>query len=302
MTLTDSEVSDNTSAGNFGEGGGLYVRSGAVTVLGSTVSGNSTSGSRADGGGIFTDSGSLTLISSTVSGNATIGLEATGGGIGTRTGVLTLTNSTVTENTSTYLGGGVFVDDGTANPAITIENSIIAGNFQDVSAGTSGTPNDLVPDPDGVLTINHSLIGAADNLTQPIVGNVGNQFGAAANPVDPLLGPLADNGGPTLTHALLPGSPAIDAGSNALALDQGGSQFLNDQRGDGFDRIVSGTVDIGAFEFGTNTQGPAASSKAVVDDQNRLLSTAAVPTPLSGSQKIDAAFEDDDLLGDGLFF
>jgi hypothetical protein len=68
---------------------------------------------------------------------------------------------------------------------------------------------------------------------------------------DPLLGPLADNGGATLTHALMPGSPAIDTGSNALAVDASGSPLANDQRGSDFDRIFSTTVDIGAFEFGS---------------------------------------------------
>ena len=86
----------------------------------------------------------------------------------------------------------------------------------------------------------------------------GNQVGVA----DPGLGTLADNGGPTQTIALLPGSPAIDAGSNALAVDPTtGLPLANDQRGPGFVRIDDGTVDIGAFEFEpylvVTTQPPA---------------------------------------------
>ena len=91
----------------------------------------------------------------------------------------------------------------------------------------------------------------------------GNQVGVA----DPGLGPLADNGGPTQTIALLPGSPAIDAGSNALAVDPTtGQPLTTDQRGPGFLRIVNGTVDIGAFEF-----SPAASDAVAVElgDPNR---------------------------------
>ena len=76
--------------------------------------------------------------------------------------------------------------------------------------------------------------------TTPVVDKGGNLFG-----VDPLLGALADNGGPTKTHALLPGSPAIDAGPNPLTPFPG-SDF--DQRGDGYARVVAGIVDIGAFE------------------------------------------------------
>ncbi len=75
-----------------------------------------------------------------------------------------------------------------------------------------------------------------------------------------MLGPLADNGGPTLTHALLPGSPAIDAGDNTDAPEW-------DQRGPGFPRIVNGTIDIGAFEV----QNTAASK---YDSQLTFLSTA----------------------------
>ena len=64
-----------------------------------------------------------------------------------------------------------------------------------------------------------------------------------------LLGPLADNGGPTLTHVLLLGSPAIDAGDNTLAVDEDGVPLANDQRGEGFDRVFGDGVDIGAFEL-----------------------------------------------------
>src|SRR5690606_33693753 len=65
---------------------------------------------------------------------------------------------------------------------------------------------------------------------------------------DPLLGDLADNGGPTWTHALLPTSPAINAGNNAAAVDGQGQPLTTDQRGNGFPRILHDIVDIGAFE------------------------------------------------------
>jgi hypothetical protein len=80
----------------------------------------------------------------------------------------------------------------------------------------------------------------------------GNQVGSADAPIDPLLGPLQDNGGPTLTHALLSGSPAIDAGNNAYATDW-------DQRGPGFPRITDGdpVIDIGAFEVQQDGGGRA---------------------------------------------
>jgi len=137
------------------------------------------------------------------------------------------------------VGGGVFVFDVFSNPAFTIENSILAGNTDN-----GGTPNDLVPDLDSVLTINHSLIGVADNIVQTITGDVGNQTGTAANPFDPLLGPLANNGGPTLTHALLPGSPALDAGDPSIVFNP--AEF--DQRGAPFTRVFGSRIDIGSVE------------------------------------------------------
>src|SRR5262249_34310098 len=98
----------------------------------------------------------------------------------------------------------------------------------------------------------NNLIGDGTGMTGLVNGVNGNQVGTAANPIDPRLGPLADNGGPTLTHALLPGSPAIDAGNNAYATDF-------DQRGPGFPRIVNGLIDIGAFEFQGAGPGPSPS-------------------------------------------
>ena len=95
-------------------------------------------------------------------------------------------------------------------------------------------PNVVSSDLSGILkSSGHNLIGISGGATGYAPTDLLN--------VDPLLGPLADNGGPTLTVPLLPGSPAIDAGDNADA-----PEF--DQRGRGFPRIVNGTIDIGAFE------------------------------------------------------
>lgn len=268
IVLTNSSVIGNTTVGNFGFGGGIYASpfAGAVTLINSTVSGNLASGS---GGGIY---GAATLIDSTVSGNSTSGVSGVGGGIHTgngaaiiinstvsqnyasrsggglhsSSGAVTLNNSTIVGNESVGGGGGVHVNNSSEDPSLTIQNSIVAGNTDD------GAASDLRPDPDSTVTIKHSLIGVADGLT--IAGNAGNWTGTAASPLDPMLGPLADNGGPTQTHALLLGSAAIDAGSNALAVDQNGWPLVKDQRG--FRRILdrnndgTATADIGAFELG----------------------------------------------------
>ena len=245
VSLVNSTLSGNSTSGRSSDGGGIYTRSGVVSLVNSTLSGNSTTGggnfsTQSNGGGIYNRYGAVSLVNSTLSGNSTTGIGA-GGGLATRSGNVSLLNSTLTGNSTLGLGGGLFVINSNDNPSLTIANSIVAGNF----AGTAGNPNDLVSDPDGVLTINHSLIGVTDGL---IINGGNNLTGTADLPLAPLLGPLADNGGPTLTHALLPGSPAIDAGSSVLALDENGDPLTADQRGNV--RIQFGTVDIGAVEFG----------------------------------------------------
>ena len=176
-----------------------------MTLSNSTVSGNRTSGRYAHGGGISTSSADLT--NSTVSGNSTSGDRADGGGIFAFI-TFTSTNTTVSGNSASGVGGGIAVfTTALSNLPPTISNSILAGNFQNATATTFGTPNDLVPAlfaPS--ITINHSLIGVADDLGL-IVGDVGNLTGTAGQPLDPRLGPLADNGGPTQTYALLTGQP-----------------------------------------------------------------------------------------------
>ena len=235
VSLTNSTVSGNSTSGFYAWGGGIFTDTGDVSLTDSTVSGNRTSGSNYDGGGIFTFGGDVSLTNSTVSGNSTPG---DGGGISAVPSVL-LVNSTVTGNSANGEGGGIHFFSG--NASLTIHNSIVAGN----------TDNGTAPDVSGVnvgmndLVVEHSLIGdtTGSGITATTgTGNVLNQ--------SPMLAPLADNGGGTLTHALLPDSQAIDAGSNALALDENGNTLTTDQRGDA--RIQSGTVDIGAVEFDAN--------------------------------------------------
>jgi hypothetical protein len=125
-----------------------------------------------------------------------------------------------------------------------LHNTLIAGNFRDAT----GTTRDDVY---GALNYasDFNLIGDGTGMTGLTNGVNGNLVGSADMPIDPLLGPLQDNGGPTLTHALLAGSPAIDAGNNAYATDF-------DQRGPGFPRIVNGIIDIGAFEYQGDGSAP----------------------------------------------
>jgi hypothetical protein len=154
---------------------------------------------------------------------------ATGSGGGIRnSGTLTVTNSTLSANaasaggqTHNSFGGGIDNSN-----ALDLRNTLVAGNTAATSPDLSGS----------VSSLGHNLIGDGTGGSGFIATDL---VGTSANPIDPRLGPLQDNGGPTLTLALMPGSPAIDAGDNT-----DGPAF--DQRG--FARIVGGAIDIGAFE------------------------------------------------------
>jgi hypothetical protein len=248
MTLPDVVVTGNHTpdglAGlpNAGSGGGI-VNSGSLTLINCVVSGNSTGGGPArggDGGGIFVGQFGATLINTTVSGNSTG--AGGGGGVFSTFGSLTLTNSTVTANS----GLGVSYSGDPSNPSqsATVRNTIIAGN----GSGGSG------PDVSGAFSSQgHNLIGNVGTATG--FNAAGDMAGTSASLINPRLGPLADNGGPTRTHALLAGSPALDAGDNSLAKDANNNPLTTDQRGAGFARFADSadadttqTVDIGAFE------------------------------------------------------
>jgi hypothetical protein len=211
LTLTNSMVSGNTSNNS---GGGIHNDFAPVTLTNSTVSGNTTNGS---GGGIH-NSGTLTLTNSTVSGNTSN--SAAGGGIyNTRT--LTLTNSTVSGNTSNNWGGGIY-----NGSTMTLTNILIDDGCFDGGTITSGGGN--IESPGDTCGF--------DQATDQ-VNVTGGQL---------VLGPLQDNGGPTMTHALLPGSVAIDWIPEAMCLDAVGDPLTTDQRGE--PRPGGAMCDVGAFE------------------------------------------------------
>ena len=178
-------------------GGGINQLSGNLTIVSSTISGN-TAAASGSSGGIDATGNSLTLINSTVSGNSiTSNAAANGAGIWTNVTTASILNSTITNNTAAGGISGVLRNGGT----LTVANSIIAGNVN----------NTTLPDVGGAFTSSGgNIIGNVGTATGFTATN--DRTGTGASPRDPLLGALADNGGHTLTHALLNGSPAINNG------------------------------------------------------------------------------------------
>jgi hypothetical protein len=233
LTVTSSTLSGNTA----GSGGGID-NFGTLTVTSSTLSGNSAQAAAGSGGGID-NLGTLTVTNSTLTGNTATATSRNGigqgGGIQNASGMATVTSCTLSGNSATGTlggnGGGLAESGGT----VTSRNTIVAGNLASTSADVGGVLNSQGHNPIGD--------GTGGSGFDPT-----DQVGTASNPIDPMLGPLQDNGGPTFTRALLPGSPAIDAGDNTDAP-------MWDQRGPGFRRIVSGIIDIGAFEVQARGHG-----------------------------------------------
>ncbi len=216
------------------EGGGLYQSSlGAVSIVNATVSGNSAT----DGGGIYSTS-ALTFENSTLSTNTA---SNNGGGIDNNGGAVSFASATVFGNTAGVDGGGIINES--VFGAFSLKNTIVARNQ------INGNPPNADVDVSGVQfnSVGNNLIGDRGSVTSFIDGANADIVGVAGNEVDPLLGPLQDNGGPTLTHALGCSAAGRDAGTNVgvLATDQRGFARIFDGDGDGL-----ATVDIGAFESG----------------------------------------------------
>jgi CSLREA domain-containing protein len=236
LTVTDSRIEDNSGTGIFaaiwnyvliersvvsGNGGGGVLLGSALTwIEDSSIVNNATDG---DGGGIYAgcyDGGTL-ITNSTISGNTAAGrgggIFCSGDGAGMSLGNVTVVNNVAGE------GGGVFWN---SPGGLGLSNTIIANN---VAGG--GQPNDCSTSvPTDVYPQGVNLIRDVGNC--PTDGVIAG--------VDPRLGPLRDNGGPTPTHALLPGSPAIDAGGASPCEPV-------DQRGVARPQLVA--CDLGAYEL-----------------------------------------------------
>ncbi|MEM1060603.1 MAG: choice-of-anchor Q domain-containing protein [Verrucomicrobiota bacterium] len=272
LDISNSSINDNDSLGSGEDGGGLQIAGGAqVTITDSEVNGNTADGS---GGGIHTQNPgtSLTLERTTVDGNTAL----TGGGINSADADLTIIQSTISNNEATQAGGGGI--NANRGQELFIENSTISGNtsatggggmvvsegvsgevvsttFAFNTSGNAGAAINFTTDGDTTLEVQNSIFsdnnqsGTPSTISGPVTSGGNNlfdndggglidqmpsdQFNADAD-----LQPLADNGGPTFTHALGATSDAIDTGATNLNVDQRG-----------FVRNVN-APDVGSFEFG----------------------------------------------------
>ncbi len=279
LTLSNSTVSGNTATGQFSGGcvvslgGGINNEGGRLTLSNSTVSGNMVTGQFSGGGGIFNEGGTLTLSNSTVSGNTAAGPGGSGG-IFTWSGTLTLSNSTVSDNRATGNGGGIAISEDTTitqPPPVQVmllyctvygntANSgggILVNNFlykkSQVTIGASivaGNSAHMGPDIAGPLTtLGYNLVGNRSGTTFLGSPNVQSTdvlgVPLTALGIDPT---LRDNGGSaqphTWTHALLPGSPAIDLIPTDVCMM---FKVFNDQRG--VKRPQGKGCDSGAYEY-----------------------------------------------------
>ncbi|MEX2308948.1 MAG: nidogen-like domain-containing protein [Pirellulales bacterium] len=271
IRVDSTSVVGNTSQHIAGGIRTLNAGNSTIIIENSLVADNSAA--RFGGGLHLTAVDGQTLISnSTISGNHA-NLDGSGFNVAAREqGPVTIQHSTIVRNTidtvpeDDAFAAGLKVFSG----AVAVANSILAenengdGSLNDL--GVEDDPASVDPDSEGLipgsLATTYSLIGFTD-LTGPaetIPGTPdaqGNLIGGASNgPLGPLLAALTDNGGPTLTHALLHGSPASNAGDPA-ATSESESVPPFDQRGEPFPRVVNGRIDIGAFESNTLTNSAA---------------------------------------------
>jgi hypothetical protein len=303
LTMANSSVSSNLNNGG-GRGGGIYSETGMVTIMNSMINQNTAAffpdpsaggmfnGGTTDitystvsgnfagniGGGIL-NSGTLTITNSTISGNhAGTNLPGSGYGGGIYNyGILTITNSSVTGNNVSGKqpsGWGAGIGN---EGSLEIRNSTFSDNYAGVHGGSIyggsfGIGNTILNggSPENIFN-GAAVTSRGYNISSDNGGGYLNGPGDQIN-TNPLLGPLQDNGGPTFTHELLAGSPAIDAGDPNFTPPP-----FYDQRGPDFWRIRNNRIDIGSFEV---QNGPAVTpTPTPTPTSTPTVTPTSTPTP-----------------------
>ncbi len=267
LTITGSTISGNTVNGTPGYGGGISAGGESATIRNSTVSGNTA----LHGGGIYKFGIPVYIINSTVSGNSA---NQNGGGVYAQAGTMGLYSSTVANNRANAdaeeapgvgYGGGVYVEAITS-ATVSLANTIIADNGEYVYAGGAKPP---VYDSNCYGTMS----SAGNNIVPPSHLTECTVTGSSVSTADPMLAPLLSNGGPTRTHAIPAGSPAVDTGNPGGCTDSLGAPLPTDQRG----YARSGPrCDIGAFEY--NGIAPATPTPSPTPDLTATASPSSTPT------------------------
>jgi CSLREA domain-containing protein/uncharacterized repeat protein (TIGR01451 family) len=265
-TVNINELTISNGQASAGANGAGISNAATLNLTAVTVSGNNQvpdASGNTGGGGIY-NSGTLTLTNSTVSGNhADTGAGAGNGGgiLNSATGTLTLTNCTVSDNVTDAGGQGGGINNLNAGPnTANLQDTIVANN----TVGAGGAGSDLKGE---FNSLNYNLIESTTDAT--FTGTTTNNITL----LDPNLGLLANNGGPTFTHALQPGSPAIDAGNSALTTDQRGSVRPADN---GAPANVANGTDIGAFEVADTTAPTADITDVSPDPRNTLVGSITI--------------------------
>ena len=247
LTMNDCAVS-----GNIGSGGLLAESGTTLNMNRCTISGNQTGFT---GGGLENNVATATLTNCTISGNTSknTGMQSgVGGGVDNTAGTLTLINCTVTGNTAENSGGGI---SSPGSGTFQLINTIVSNNSSPNGPDCSGT---FVSNGYNLIRINGGT-GFTNNVKH-------DQVGTVATPREPLLGPLQDNGGPTKTHALLSGSPAIEAGnSSASNTDERG--FARPVDSPSIANVGDGS-DIGAYEVQADVLPGCSSINRIVKNKN----------------------------------
>jgi cysteine-rich repeat protein len=304
LTLTNCTLRDNSA----GIGGGIANFESTVTLTECTLSGNSA----VIGGGMANLGGMLTLTNCTLKGNSaddngSNGLDGRGGGIANFSGTLTVTNSTLSANSAARGGGGIASIINCQDIAcsecgsIVVTNSTFSGNGADTGAGGIDGPcpvsltNSIVASSSGAKCsagIGAGIVDGGHNLQFP-----GTDCGATIPSLDPKLDPagLTDNGGPTQTIALLPDSPAINAGDPDVCANPPVNGV--DQRG--FVRPGTGYANcsIGAYEYNSPGPPPSCVGDCGNDGQvtiDELLTMVNIALGNMGMAECEAGDDNDD--------
>jgi hypothetical protein len=273
LTITNSTLQNNKG----GFGGAIFVTFGsALTITKSTLQNNSAS----FGGAVNSFNCTITVIDSTLSRNSAVFGGAFYSGLDT----LTITNSTLSGNSAGYLAGAIYVQSGIINGikrSLTITNSTLSGNYGGFSGTTGASGGDALyidNNDSGEVNLINTIIANSPNgdkgencvflkgtittALNDLVDDDSCDLIQATLLADIKLGPLADNGGPTKTHALLSDSVAINAVPKGDCKLPNGKPLLTDQRG--VKRPQGRACDVGAFEFGGKPK------KCDLDGNNRF--------------------------------